>query len=60
MKKPITIIIVMLIIYACTSTIIHVKNQESGYVTIKVSSADSTNIDGSTDVDFSKNKDTIQ
>ena len=60
MKKPLTIIIIILI-YACTSTIIHVKNQESGSVTVTVSSIDSTHIDGSTDVDFnSKNKDTIK
>jgi len=59
MKKPLTIIIIILI-YACTSTIIHVKNKESGDVTITISSADSTIIDGSTNVDFSKNKDTAQ
>ena len=48
-------------VYSCTSTIIHVKNQNGGNVEVKVSSVDSTHIDSSTDVEFnSKKKDTIK
>ena len=46
-------------VYSCTSTIIHVNNKESGSVEIKVSSIDSTHIDGSTKLNF-KDKDTIE
>ena len=46
-------------VYSCTSTIIHVKNQNGGNVEVKVSSIDSTHIDGSTKLNF-KGKDTIE
>ena len=48
-------------VYSCTSTIIHVKNQNGGNVEVKVSSIDSTHIDGSTKLNFKdKDKDTIE
>ena len=58
MKKSI-ILIIVLIVYACTSTIVHIKNEQGRDINLKINQSDSISIDRGIDFDLNSN-DTIE
>jgi len=58
MKKSI-ILIIVLIVYACTSTIVHIKNEQGMDINLRINQSDSISIDRGIDFDLNSN-DTIE
>jgi len=58
MKKSI-ILIIVLIVYACTSTIVHIKNEQGRDINLRINQSDSISIDRGIDFDLNSN-DTIE